>query len=302
MSITILTGNPGHGKSYGSVKMIDEFVHSGKSIVTNVALRKDFAEQMARRHTAFGFLRPKAVEQKAELYRSRIHICEDIKEITRVRFSGKGEGRGKVVIEEAHRHMNVRGGKGDEAQQRKEIVEYASGHRHYGADVILITQAIGNIDLHIRNLYEFHAETINLRKHPFIGLFIRLIPGGQLFIRRTFWSDRNKTRAGLSIYGLSKRLANLYDTHSLEESDWPEDVIILPRGSSPNKRVAALVEVATSISSSVDEVIETNITPKERRRLRKKEKRLEERCKPPARHGSPWQVLDWISKVESIVG
>ena len=94
MSITILTGSPGHGKSYTSVKIIDEFVHSGKSVVTNVSLRPDFPEQMARYHTPFGRWRKKAVARKAEVYRSRIHICEDLSEITRVRVSGKGEGWG----------------------------------------------------------------------------------------------------------------------------------------------------------------------------------------------------------------
>lgn len=232
MSITILTGAPGHGKSYTSIKIIDEFIHDGKSVVTNVALRPDFPEQMARYHTPLGRWRKNAVARKAEMYRSRIHICEDLSEITRVRFSGKEEGRGKVVIEEAHRSMNVRSGRGSktvEGQERKAVVNYASGHRHYGADLVLITQAIGNLDVQVRNLVEFHAEVRDFRKFPAIGMLCLLIPGGHLFLRKTTWNDRNKTRAGISVYGLSKRLADLYNTHSLNETDWPEDAIILPR-------------------------------------------------------------------------
>ena len=231
MSITILTGAPGHGKSYTSVKMIDEFIHDGKSVVTNVALRPDFPEQMARYHTPLGRWRKNAVARKAEVYRSRIHICEDLSEITRVRFSGKEEGRGKVVIEEAHRSMNVRGGRGartTEGQERKAVVNYASGHRHYGADLVLITQAIGNLDLQIRNLFEFHAEVRDFRKMPILGLLCRLIPGGHFFYRKTVWNDRAKTRVGISTYGLSKRLANLYSTHSLNNTDWPPNAIVLP--------------------------------------------------------------------------
>lgn len=231
MSITILTGSPGHGKSYTSIKLIDEFVSTGKFVVTNVAMRRDWALHMARRHTAFWFVRKRAVQDKMELYETRVHICEDISEITRVRFTGKKEGRGKVIVEEAHRHMNVRAGKGDEKEERKAIVNYASGHRHYGGDMILITQAFANLDLQIRNLFEFHSEVRNLAKLPIIGFLIKiLVPGHNLFIRKTVWNDRSKTRAGLpQMYGLSKSLAQLYDTHSLEDTDWPADAIILPK-------------------------------------------------------------------------
>ena len=122
-----------------------------------------------------------------------------------------------------------RGAKTAEGQQRKAVVNYASGHRHYGADLVLITQAIGNLDLQIRNLGEFHAEVRDFRKFPVLGSLCVIIPGGHLFLRKTVWNDRAKTRAGISMYGLSKRLADLYNTHSLNETDWPEDAIILPR-------------------------------------------------------------------------
>lgn len=297
MSITILTGAPGHGKSYTSVQMIDDFVHKGKFVVTNVALRRDFADQMARRHTLLARLRKKAVRDKAELYASRIHVCEDLTEIMRVRFTGKKEGRGKIVIEEAHRHMNVRAGRGAEKDERKVIVEYASGHRHYGGDMILITQAIGNLDLQIKNLFEYHAEVRNLRKLPMLGLLVRLlIPGGQLFIRKTVWNDKARTRAGIAMYGLSKRLADLYDTHSLEDTDWPEDAIVLPKS---RPTIQQEIDIAwseywrdyscenSSYGGAVDTVkplivntnggqngsIGSNIGPNERRRIRKKEVR-----------------------------
>lgn len=246
--ITILTGNPGHGKSYTSIRMIDGFVHQGKLVVTNVPLREDFAEQMARHHTPFSRWRQDTVKKKAEKIRSRVHVCRDtvigvddngddiiesaMDQILRVRFDGKGEGRAKVVIDEAHRDMNVRGssrGKSTEAQKRKTIVNYASAHRHYGADLIIISQAIANVDVQVRNLHEFHSEVRNFRKLPVLGLFARLIPGGQLFLRVTVWSDRQKTKAGIEMYGLSKRLACLYDTHGLVESDWPDDAIVLPK-------------------------------------------------------------------------
>lgn len=245
--ITVLTGAPGHGKSYTSVKMIDEFVHNGKFVVTNVPLRADWAEQMAIHHTFLSRLRKDKVAEKAAYYHSLVHVCTEIDEIVKVRFQGKGEGRGKVVIDESHRVMNVRGsarGQSAEATQRKAVVAYVSAHRHYGADVVLITQSFGNLDLQVRNLFEFHSEVRNFRRLPFIGFIAKLFPGGNLFLRTTVWNDRAKTKAGVAFYGLSKRLANLYDTHALEESDWPEDAIVLPRSADDLKRQIDLAELA----------------------------------------------------------
>jgi hypothetical protein len=244
--ITILTGAPGHGKSYTSVKMIDEFVHNGKYVVTNVPLRSDFAEQMAIHHTIFAKWRKERVAEKAAYYHSLVHVCTEIDEIVKIRFEGKGEGRGKVVIDESHRVMNVRGsarGQSAEAVQRKSVVAYISAHRHYGADVVLITQSFGNLDLQVRNLFEFHAEVRNFRRLPFIGVIAKIFPGGNLFLRTTVWNDRAKTKAGVAVYGLSKRLANLYDTHALEEADWPEDAIVLPRSADDLKRQIDLEEL-----------------------------------------------------------
>jgi hypothetical protein len=251
--ITVLTGAPGHGKTYTTIKLIDEFVHAGKPVVTNVPLREDFAYQMARRHTPFGAFRKEAVERKAVKIAELVHVCQGMDEIMRVRFEGDGEGRGKVVIDESHREINVRGstrGKSEEASKRKKIVAYSSAHRHYGADLYLITQALGNLDLQVRNLLEFHAEVRNFRKMPLLGWITRLIPGGQLFVRVTRWNDKAKTKAGVAMYGLSKRLADLYNTHSLEALDWPDDPIMLP--SPPETRPLALVAGATDEFLSTD--------------------------------------------------
>jgi hypothetical protein len=237
VAITILTGPPGHGKSYTTVILIDGFVNEGKSVVTNVPLREDWATQMAIYHTPFGRFRKRAVEKKAEKFASRVHIVKpnddgsgNLEEILRVRFSGQGEGRGKVILDESQRDINVRRGKGkDDKDSRLAVVNYVSGHRHYGADVILITQAIQNIDVQIRNLFEYHSEVRNFRRLPLLGWLVRLLPGGNLFLLKTVWNDKAKTRAGIRMYGLSKRLASLYHTHSLEGVDWPEDPIVLPK-------------------------------------------------------------------------
>ena len=62
--ITLLTGSPGHGKSYTLIREIEKAVADGKPVATNVPLREDWAMVMARRHTLLGPLRKNAVVNK----------------------------------------------------------------------------------------------------------------------------------------------------------------------------------------------------------------------------------------------
>jgi Zonular occludens toxin (Zot) len=230
--ITLLTGNPGHGKSYSSVKLIDETVHKGIPVATNVPLRDDWAHVMARRHTLFGRWRRQTVEAKAAQYARLVHVTDDLDELLRVRIAGKGEGRGRIVLDECHRWMNTRAWdqapgltRSQAIDQRLKVIAYVSGHRHYGLDVWLISQAEANVDAQVRSLYEFHTEVRNFRRLPLFGAIFRF----NLFLAVTHWNDKANTKAGVSCYGLSKSLARLYDTHALEEHDWPQDAIVLPR-------------------------------------------------------------------------
>jgi hypothetical protein len=253
--ITILTGAPGHGKSYTSVKMIDEFVHKGKPVVTNVPLRSDFALQMALHHTPLGRIRKGAVARRQARIAELVHVTEDLDDILRVRFAGEGEGRAAVVIDEAHRIMNVRGSTraaSPEGIRRKLIIAWISAHRHYGCDVVLITQDLGNLDRQARTLLEFHSEVRNFRRLPLLGKLAKLFPGGNLFLRTTVWNDRARTKAGVAVYGLSKRLACLYDTHAYAALDMPVDPIMLP--SPPNDRPVERPGIEVSGDSRDNEV------------------------------------------------
>lgn len=243
MSITLLTGSPGHGKSYTLVREIEKALHKGQPVATNVPLSDDWAMVMARRHTAFpwgdkGRLR---LEQKARKFESLIFISDDFDALLRVRLAGEGEGRGKLILDEAHRWLNTRGldkeykedDDGNEKamtpleirQERKRIVNHLSGHRHYGFDVLLATQSDKSLDVQSRELHEYHSEVRNIRKLPWVGFFLRF----NFFIRVTRWNDRARSKAGLENYWLSKGLARLYSTHALQEGDWPDEPIILPR-------------------------------------------------------------------------
>lgn len=237
MSITLLTGAPGHGKSYTLVREIEESVAKGEPVATNVPLRDDWAQTMARRHTLFGRFRPEAVAMKAWVFSHLVLTSSDFGVLLRVRLAGEGEARGKLILDESQRWLNTRGWdnamnpdgsvmkRSEALANRLKILNHLSGHRHYGFNVILATQSDKSIDSQARDLYEFHSEVRNMRKLPWIGVFLRF----NIFLRVTRWNDRARSKAGISTYFLSKSLANLYHTHALQETDWPEDAIILPR-------------------------------------------------------------------------
>lgn len=240
--ITLLVGSPGHGKSYTCVREIERAVTKGKPVATNVPLRPDWPEIMARRHTFFGRFRKDAVAKKAEKFSRMCVVSDDFDLLLRIRLDGEGEGRGLMVLDESQRWMNARGwdnalnseGKPmrrpEALQKRLKVVNHLSGHRHYGFNVILATQSDRSIDNQVRELYEFRSEVRNLRRLPWLGAILRF----NLFIKITRWNDQSKSRAGTETYWLSKSLASLYATHSLQSSDWPDDVIILPMASPPD--------------------------------------------------------------------
>jgi zona occludens toxin (predicted ATPase) len=239
--ITLLVGSPGHGKSYTCVREIEKAVTKGLPVATNVPLRKDWAETMARRHTLFGRWRKDAVAKRAEEYARRVIISNDFSLLLRVRLEGEGEARGLMVLDESQRWMNARGWdnalnddgtvmrRPEALQRRLKIVNHLSGHRHYGWKVILATQSDKSIDNQVRELYEFFSEVRNLRRLPWIGFFLRF----DLFIKVTRWNDKARSKAGVETYWLNKSLARLYDTHSLQIDDWPDDAIVLPRPIQP---------------------------------------------------------------------
>lgn len=242
--ITLLTGSPGHGKSYTMVREIEAAVAKGIPVATNIPLREDWSEVMARRHTLFGRWRHKARERKAAEFARHVVVSDDFDKLLRVRLAGTKEGRGLMVLDEAQRWMNARGWdnavnpdgtimkRAEALVARMKVLNSLSGHRHYGWNVILATQSDKAIDIQARELYEYHSEVRNMRKLPWIGIFIRF----NLFLRTTRWNDRTKSRAGISTYWLSKSLARLYDTHILQKTDWPANAIVLPFPQEPTAR------------------------------------------------------------------
>jgi hypothetical protein len=140
------------------------------------------------------------------------------------------EGRGVMLLDEAHNWLNARTWDADESGQglsksqavrnRLNIVRFFSQHRKLGWTVYLVTQAESQLDAQVRRNFEYHVHLRNF--HNFRVLGLRLIPM-HLFSAVTVWHDAQQSKVGARVYRLNRKLARLYDTTATSHGlDWDD--------------------------------------------------------------------------------
>ena len=174
--IALVTGPPGHGKSYYAVRKIAQAIRQRKPIATNIALRPDWPEYIARRNLAM-YLRPDARRWLLRHGRELVHVSDDLDELFSIRLRGRGEGRGVMILDEAHNWMNARTWN---AKGRGDVVRFMTQHRKLGWDVYLIAQQDTMIDAQVRGNFEMRIRLRNLKKARFCG--VPITGGVNLFL------------------------------------------------------------------------------------------------------------------------
>lgn len=222
MALRIAEGPPGSGKSFYAVRAIDQALAGGKVVVSNVPLQPGWADRVARGNPVARAL-PWVRRRKAAGYAGRYLHIASLDELVRVRVDGEGEGRWLVVIDEAQRLLNSRSWN---TEGRQGYLDWFSGHRHLGADVIAIAQDVDMLDKQVRVLFEERVTLRNLRNFKVAG--VRILPGN-FFVAIHRWNSTEKHILKRDTYRLNRRVARLYDTHALSREPDPPDVIRLPR-------------------------------------------------------------------------
>lgn len=153
--IICFEGVPGTGKTYDAVRKVVDNLKAGRVVYTNID----------------GFEKP----EKREFIR-QMHDIDDITMQLNLIYLGKEKMQyfwryvkqgSIIVIDEVHKLFSNRNWASNE---NKEMSEWASTHRHYGFDVVLLTQAVEKIDSHVRSLIEW---TYRYRKVNFFGSFVK---------------------------------------------------------------------------------------------------------------------------------
>jgi hypothetical protein len=206
VSVRVVYGPMGSGKSWYAVRQMTRALLAGKVVVTNITLRDGWEHVVADR-ALWRRLVPGARARKAAELRSQLHVVTDLDELQRIRVRGTKEDRWMVVIDEAHKFLNAREW---ETKGRNERVGWFTDSRQLGAEVLLLTQAVENVDAQVRRAVEFTTRLRNLRSFKVAG--IPIIPV-KLFLAITLWDDASKSVLKRESYTLNRRLAGIYSTH-----------------------------------------------------------------------------------------
>lgn len=238
--IALVTGPPGSGKSYYAVRKAADSLEKGKFVITNVPMVPDWHERVADRHPLRWMLPGRRSALKARWRGRVLHIGDDFSQLRKVRLKGAGEGRGVVVLDEAHVWMNSRLWRDDD---RLDIVNWFSQHRKLGFDVYLITQDANNIDRQVRALFEYHVHLRNLKKMKVAGVPVSPM---NLFLAIWKWHAAKGAVVKREAYRLNWT-KGLYDTMGMygENARTPDDVLWLPRGAPASTNGSVLARTSS---------------------------------------------------------
>lgn len=232
--IYLVSGPPGNGKTFYAIRKVTQAVEEGKVVAGNVELAADWPQRVSRRNWVH-YLRPFAKRRFLREAWHRYHFSESLSELAAIRLRGDREGRGLMVLDEAHNWMNSRSWS---ATDRQEIVRLFSQHRKLGWDILLIAQHPEMIDKQVRNLVEYNVHLRNLRKAKWGG--IPVVPFN-LFLAVWCWHSANRVVVKREVFPLTWR-RRLYDTNATShglDADGQDGFLWLP--SPPADRRSAAV-------------------------------------------------------------
>jgi hypothetical protein len=202
--ISLYSGTPGSGKSLHLAREVrDELIIRKKSVIANFPINMDYITRKGKRKSgAFVYLPNDQLTVDYLVEHARQHHKQ-----------GK-EGQSLLVIDEAGVMFNSRD---YGCFDRKAWINFFMTHRHYGYNVILVSQIDRLIDRQIRAFIEYdivHRKANNFR---FIGLLLTMfrIP---LFIAVTMWYGLRE-KCGAEFFRYRKKDSKLYDTMMLFGGD-----------------------------------------------------------------------------------
>jgi hypothetical protein len=232
LSISYVTGSLGMGKSMYGARSIGRALLHGKVVICNIKLLEGWEKTVLSHNPYYKFgSSARKKELKDDLYRRFIYE-DDVDRIIRAKIHGRGEGRGLMVLDEAHSNFNNRNWANE--IQRDGLRQMAMA-RHRGWEVLVISQHKDNTDMAIRRIAANEIQMTNwqkLTRIPFLGTPMLPVP---VFLALGF---RMNTTRGVVKSGkpFMRQLftagwfRNLYDTFEEYEEDDSANVIWLPLG------------------------------------------------------------------------
>lgn len=152
MSLNIIVGRPGSGKSYEAVAFhVIPAIKAGRRVVTNLPLH------LERFVAVFGEEVRDLIEVRQDGFNKEEGVIKAFStpdHFTQEEWRNE-EGQGPLfVIDECHFQFPRAGRSKKASEDLTNCLEYFSMHRHYGHDVLFMTQSLGKVHKDLRDMLE----------------------------------------------------------------------------------------------------------------------------------------------------
>lgn len=204
MSINIIVGRPGSGKSYESIVYhVLPALKEGRKVVTNLPLNLEHFEKV------FGSDVLDLIDIKTDSFSKEngvIKSFSDPSDFTDDEWKNEKQQGPLFVIDECHFVYPSSNNK--KGSLINECLEYFSMHRHYGHDILLMTQSLGKLHKDLRAMIQIQYA---VSKHTAAGSdksYSQKVYDGAL-------PRANKVNDNLRIY--KKEYFPFYQSHTMSD-------------------------------------------------------------------------------------
>jgi zona occludens toxin len=210
--ITLYSGTPGSGKSLHAILKIWDYVtiKKGKKVIYNKPL----------------YLKPiekKLGKKGLEKLNQRLLILENraLNPELLIEFALKFNTMDKddqtlLIIDEAADMFNV-----DELRLTANCFKWRQffrEHRHYGFEIILITQRVSMLDRQIRECIEIEVNHRNVKNFKWFGKLVSFVCGGMFSYMQRWVAVKPAIRDKGGFFLMNRRKAKIYRTHDKKDS------------------------------------------------------------------------------------
>lgn len=229
--ITLYSGTPGSGKSYHTAYKMYHGLRFKRNFICNFDISLENTSLTVMSYWKKVICEKLKIKCKKLHYKKLgkfIYLRNDqltpgyLLKYAQENHSMKKESETTIVIDECQMLFNSRDWN---AKDRMQWIEFFSVHRHYGFDVILISQSDRLIDRQIRAFVEYDIKHRKLNNYKLFGLILGILSGGCLFGAVKYWYGVRE-KVDFEMLRYNKRVASIYDTFLkfLDDESIVEDV------------------------------------------------------------------------------
>lgn len=200
--ISLYTGTPGSGKSLDVARLIMLKLRAGFNVIGNMHVNTEMLKKK-RYKGKYIFI---------DTY--KLNPAELVDYARKYHKKGK-EGQCLIVIDECQQIFNSRDWA---ASDRRAWNEFFQVHRHFGYNVILVTQYDRLIDRQLRALVEYQYIHRKISNFGILGGIANLLVGGGLFVSVCEWYPLHQ-KTGSEFFKYHRKYSRFYDSFmAFEES------------------------------------------------------------------------------------